>query len=54
MGHALQNKTDLTGQYARANWQCFANHYQDNGPNTGAHNWPKTFGGRVTCFAVNF
>ena len=45
-GYALQNKTYLTGQYARANWECVAKNDQNNSRNTGSHNWPKTFYGR--------
>ena len=46
IGYVLQNKTNLTGQYAKANWQGFAGNHQNIGRNTGDHNWPKTFFGR--------
>ena len=46
-GYALQNKTNLTGSYARVNWQCFAKNRQNNFRNTGGQNWSKTFWGGV-------
>ena len=46
-GHAFQNKTKLTGWYARVSWQCFAKNRQNNGRNTGGQNWPTNFFGGV-------
>ena len=46
-GHALQNKANLTGWYARFNWQCFVKNRQNNGHNTGAKTDLKPFLGGV-------
>ena len=51
--HALQNKSILTGSYARVNWQCFAKNRQNNFRNTGNQNWPKNFfGGGGLCICA--
>ena len=45
--NCMSCKTYLTGQHARANWPSFAKNYQNNGHNTGGHNWLKLSGGGV-------
>ena len=37
-GHALQNKTKITGWYARVYWQYFVNNRWNNSRNTGGQN----------------